>query len=441
MTTVQRYSAISKLAFPIGIALSSNLVMSLIDLAMVGRLGNRAIAAVGLSAFSFTLILAFVVGIAPAVQGLIARRRGEGSSDPICLPLNAGLLAALVVGIPLTVVCWFLTPFFFVHVSSDPEVTKIGIPFLRTLYLGIAASGMNNAFKGYWSGLEKPNVYMTIALLMDGLNILVNYILIFGHFGVHAMGATGAAVGTLSALYAGVIINAFVTHTRSKDAGFVSALPGQKLLASIMKLGLPATLQNFFYAAGYVVFLWMVGQVGTTELAAASVLVRIAEVLLLLAMSLGSASATLVSRTVGEGDMAAAAQWGWDTAKLGVLAITIMGMPLFVFPQAFLALFVSDPHTIAMAVLPLRIMAASAGLGSLIYIFAYTLYSVGYGNRVALISFATQWVLFLPAVWIVGPYLHYGLLQIWLVQAVYGALVTVLITALWADGRWKRVKV
>ena len=58
-----------------------------------------------------------------------------------------------------------------------------------------------------------------------------------------------------------------------------------------------------------------------------------------------------------------------------------------------------------------------------------------------MISFGTQWLLFLPAVWIVGPYLHYGLLQISFIQAAYGALAASLITAIWAQGRWKKIKI
>jgi MATE family multidrug resistance protein len=86
-------------------------------------------------------------------------------------------------------------------------------------------------------------------------------------------------------------------------------------------------------------------------------------------------------------------------------------------------------------------VAVTSGVGSLIYIFGYTLYSVGDGNRVVLVSFSTQWIFFLPLVWLVGPYLHSGLLQIWLVQMAYGALATSLITAIWISGRWKTIKI
>lgn len=441
MLTRERITTIYKLAYPVIIGLSSNLVMALIDLAMVGSLGNNTIAAVGLSAFSYTLVLAFVLGIEPAVQGLIARRRGEGSAEPICLSLNGGLLLALIVGIPLTIICYIFSPFFFSLISSDPEVTKIGVPYLKTLYFGIVAVGMNMAFSGYWAGMEKPKVYMSIALFMDILHIFLNYILIFGHFGAPAMGAEGAAISAVVSLYAGVVVNFAIASFRFRKDGFLNAKPDRPLLARIFQMAMPASMQEFFMSAGHITFFWMVGQVGTVELAAATVVVRITLILLLLSMALGDASATLVSRTLGEGDPEEAARWGWDAGKLGVIGISLIGLPLFLFPKFFLSIFLSDPVAISLATTPLRLVGATVGIASLVNIIAYTLYSVGDGNRVMLVSFTTTWIFFLPGVWLVGPYLGYGLLQIFLVQLAWSLLANVLLTSMWVGGRWKKIKI
>jgi MATE family multidrug resistance protein len=440
MLTWQRTSTISALAFPIGIALSSTLAMGLIDLAMVRTLGIHTIAAVGFAVYCNSLVVAFVVGIAPVVQGTVARRRGEGSAEPRCLPLNAGLLTALLVGVPVTVIGWVGSPFLFSLISSDPAVTRVGVSFLKALCLGVAAIGLNSAFKGYWYGVEKPKVFMGVVLVMSCLNFSGNLVLIHGRFGVPALGATGAAISTVISLYIGVVINFVLVRLLSRDDGFLKARPARSLVLRIFRLGLPVTLQEFTFALGYVVFLWMVGQIGTPELAAANVLIKISMVLVLLAMSLGTASATLVSKSLGAGDPAGAASWGWDAGKLGVIGISLLGVPLFLFPVQVLSVFLSDPHTISLAVLPLQMVAATTGGGSLIYIFAYTLYSVGDASRVVMVSFVSQWVLFLPAVWIVGPHLKYGLLQIWYVQMAYGALLTTLMTAIWAQGRWKTIR-
>ena len=437
MLNVSRIRTISKLALPIAIALSSTMLMALIDLAMVGTLGSVSVAAVGLAGFSSTLIFSFMLGLAPAVQGFVARRRGEGIPDAECVPLNAAIVLAVLLAVPLTIIFYFLTPFFFGMIASDPEVIDVGVPYLQVLYLGMLAVGLNSAFRGFWSAIEKPQIHMYNIIVMACLNIVLNYILIFGKFGAPALGATGAAIGTTTALFAGAMINLLLGLYFYGKQGLFRFGPSLSFIARIFQRGLPATVQEFLYSAGYIVFLWMVGIVGTAELAAASALVRITMLLVFLAMSLGSASATLVSRELGRGNPEEAYRWGWDSGKLGIILITALGLPLLAFPEWFLSIFLTDPGTVAIAIIPLQLIAVTTGIGSLIYIFAYTLVSVGDGNRVMLISFSTQWLVFLPGVWIVGPYLGYGILEIWLVQVLYGMLSTVLITSLWVGGKWK----
>jgi len=441
MLTLERTRTITRLAFPIAVALSSTFMMTLVDLFMIRRLGNNATAALGLAAFSSILVSASMTGLAPAVQGVVARRRGEGSRQSKCLPLNAGMLVALVVGLPVTILCYLGAPSYFSVISSDPQVTQIGIPVLRILYLALVALGINCAFKGYWAGMEKPRLFMAIVIGMQCINLFLDYTLIFGHFGAPALGVAGAAVATTSSVYVGTIINLSIACFSLRRDGFLQGMPKLALLIRIMKTGLPVAMQDFLFGTGYVVFFWMLGRVGTAELAAGNVLIRVTLGLVILATSLGMASATLVSRTLGEGDIPGAAQWGWDTGKLGVLVTSVLGVPLLVYPQFFLSCFLSNPHTIQMAVLPLRLVAVTTGFGSLIYIFGYVLNSVGDGHRVVLVGVGTQWFFFLPVVWIVGPYLHRSLLQIWAVQLIYGGLATILIAAIWADGRWQRIKI
>ena len=381
MITKERFGTIFKLAYPITIALSSSLIMVLIDIAMVGTTGKQC--GRGRRAGEFQLYANYGTGgrNCPGCTGTGGTPARGGLDRAGCLPLNSGLLIAVLVGVPLTILCYAATPFFFSLISSDPQVTQIGVPFLRTLYLVIAVVGMNNAFEGYWAGVERPKVYMVIVIVMNCLNILTNYVLIFGHFGAPALGARGAAIGTASSICVGAVINYVVAWFHSRRDGFLVEKPRVSLMTLVLKMGVPATMQEFFYSAGYIVFFWMIGRVGTADLAAANVLVRVTMVLVLMAMALGMTSATLVSRTVGEGNPTAAAEWGWDTAKVGVIGITLLGLPLLLFPEFFLSLFLTDPHTIAMAVIPMRLVAATTGAGSLIYIFSYTLYSVGDGNR------------------------------------------------------------
>jgi putative MATE family efflux protein len=417
------------------------MVMSLIDIAMVGRWG---ISRSRPSAWRRSAIRSSSRWWEDR-RGSARNRRQEkrrGFPEARCLPLNGGLFLALAIGVPVTAICYTFAPFFYSLLSSDPEVTRIGVPYLRMLYLAIPGWGMHMAFKGHWNGVEKSNVYMWIVLLMNVLHIAVNYVFIFGRFGVPAMGTTGAAFGSVSSLYAACLLNfviVFLLHPRAD--GFLTARPDKGTLKRIIKLSMPATTQEIFYSGGYILLFFMVGRVGTSELAVMNVQLRTSMILLTVAASLGMASATLVSRTLGEGDPTGASQWGWDAGKLAVIVSLTMGLPLVIFPRQILSIFIHDPHVVELGIIPFQILEGFAGFGSLIWSspIRFTA-SVTAAGREDLVLHAMA---LLPArgVWIVGPYLHYGLLEISYVQLAYGLLSTILITSIWADGKWKHVRI
>lgn len=437
MMDSSRFNKIMALAIPCTIAQASALLMVIVDMMMVGSLGSAEMAAIAIAGFGATLIFALVSGFAPAVQGMVARKMGESGQQLYAIPLNNSLVSILMFGLPLSVLCYWLTPLFFRAVASDPQLILLGVPYLQTLFFAVVAIGMNNAFKGYWAGMSMAKTYMFINLFTNAVNILLNYILIYGHFGAPAMGLWGAAIATVISLYLGTLIFLVTTLLRHRQYGFLRQRIEPPLVKKIFMIGLPATLQEVFFSLGYLVFFWMIGQVGTTELAAANVLVRIVMILSVFSIALGMSAATLVGQELGKGDIKAAIQWGWDVSKIGVVWVSALGLPLLFFPEFFLLLFLVDAETIQKAIVPLQMVAVTTGIGSMIYIYSYSLFSMGKGKGVFLVSFITQWFLFLPLVWIVGPYLHYGLLEIWIAQMVYGVSATAMITYLWMSNNSK----
>ncbi|WP_226938893.1 MATE family efflux transporter [Janthinobacterium sp. FT14W] len=442
MINKQRAKVIFDLAMPVTVGLSSSFIMALVDLAMVGSLGTATVAAVGVAGFAYALICALLAGVTPAVQSIVSRRMGENSSDPKCLPLNAGLLLALAGSIPLALACYFGIESAFSLVSSDPEVIRIGVPYLKILVIGIPIVGLADAFHGFWAGVGRTRIYMLNVLFVNALNALLCYVFIFGHVGVEPMGAKGAGLATTLSVFAGMIFYAVMTRIHySKNEGLLTARPSAALLKRMLQIGIPAVFQSALFALGYLVFYWIVGHMGTAELAVTNVLNRISIMMNLFAQALGMTAITLVSRTLGEGNPEAAEEWGWDIAKIGVIWITLLSAPLFLFPDYCLSIFLHDPATRAMGILPARMTGVCLGIASLIYVFASTLISLGDGKRVMIVSFSTQWLMFLPGVWVVGVFMQGGLVAITLVQLAYGALATVLLTSFWRDGRWKHIAI
>ncbi len=436
-----RTLAILKLALPTTFGLLSSFVIVLIDLAMLSSFGSGTIAAVGIAAFSYTFIVAFVIGVAPAVQGAVARMMGAAEQpDKIVNQLHAGLSLVLFIGLPISALCYWVTPAYFFAITPDPTVAQIGIPYLRTLFVAVVLVGVVQVFHGFWAGLSKTKFCMLALLFINVVKITGNYVLIFGNWGAPALGAQGASAASLLAVGLGVLLYIVVTI---KQFGFSCVMqfnPIKPVMKRLFLVGVPEMMREAFFSIGYVVFYAIVAQIGTKELAAMNILIRVALLLSVFALALGMASSTLVANAVGRRDFGDAHRWGWDVGKLGIISGTLIGLPLMFAPEWILSFYLVEPDVIALSILPLQITGACAGITSLIFIFAYTLVSIGDGNRVLLVSFTTQWVFFLPAVWLVATQLHYGLLEVWYVQTAYALLATILMTHLWRDGQWKTIQ-
>ncbi|MDH4282081.1 MAG: MATE family efflux transporter, partial [Myxococcales bacterium] len=140
-----RRRRILALALPIIGGMLSQNVLNLVDTAMVGTLGDAALAGVGLGGFANFLLSAFILGLSAGVQAMAARRVGEGRRDETAIPLNGGLLLAVVIAIPWSVLLIALAPKYFPLLAADPSVVEQGVPYLRARLFAMFAMGMNFA--------------------------------------------------------------------------------------------------------------------------------------------------------------------------------------------------------------------------------------------------------------------------------------------------------
>ena len=175
MPPKHRIATILGLALPIIGGMMSQNILNLVDTAMVGRLGNEALAATGLGGFAFFMAIATMMGLSAAVQAMAARRVGEGKLNHAAQPLNSALLLALVFGVPFSVLLIFTAPHFFPILNGDAAVSSQGIPYLQARFSTLALGGMTFAFRGYFNGVDRPIVYMRTLLITHAVNIVLNF--------------------------------------------------------------------------------------------------------------------------------------------------------------------------------------------------------------------------------------------------------------------------
>jgi len=429
------------IALPIIGGMLSQNVLNLVDIGMVSTLGDTALAATGVGSFFNYLSVAIVLGLATGVQATSSRRFGEDLDEQAALPLNGGLLLAMVVGIPLSLVLMFWAGHILAFLNDDAEVVAQGTPYLQVRLLALTAVGMNFAFRGYWSAAHLTRLYFYTIVSMHAINILLNWVLIFGNLGAPALGVTGAGMATTISIFIGLLLHVIFALRFARPAGFLRGLPQRDALRKLIDISLPNSIQQVFFSGGLVALIWILGRIGTAEVAAANVLLTLGLVLLLPAMGVGIACSSLVGRALGRKNADDAQRWGWESAALILLVNTAIGLLLLLFARPILSIFLHDTETLQLALLPLMISAVIVGIDTAGLVLMNALLGAGASHRVMKISIVLQWLLFLPLAWLVGPVLGLGLLGVWVVQAVYRLLQTLVLALNWRDDFWKDINV
>ena len=436
-----RIKRILILALPIIGGMVSQNVLNLVDMAMVGTLGDPALAAVGLGGFVTFTSQALILGISTGVQATTSRRKGEGKLDRMAVSLNAAIVLVLLVAPLLSALLFVAVPHFYPLLNDDPLVMKEGIPYLQVRVLAIVFVGMNFSFRGYWNAVDLSKLYMSTLLVMHSSNILLNYALIFGKLGAPELGVTGAGMATAISTVIGLATYVFLGFKYARSNGFLCIKPTKQEFFTLIKLSIPNSLQQLFFASGFTVLFWIIGLVGTAELAAANVLINVALVAILPGIGLGLSSATLVGQALGRKDIKDARQWGWDVVKVGVISLGILGIPMWLVPDLILGRFIYNEETLALARMPMRLVGITMAFESVGLILMNALLGAGDSKRVMMVSIGTQWLLFLPLAYLLGPILGYGLLAIWLLQGSYRSLQALVFAFMWRNDRWESIEV
>ena len=327
------------------------------------------------------------------------------------------------------------------YLNTDPAVIERGVPYIEWRLGAIVFVGMNFAFRGYWNALDLSRLYMTTLIFMHATNIVLNYVLIFGHFGAPALGVTGAGMASAISMAVGTMIYFYLGMKHVRKDGFLRRLATRAEIVSLIRISVPSGLQQLFFAAGLVAMFWIIGRISTPSLAAANVLVTVLLFAILPGLGLGLACATLVGQALGKREPEDAYQWAWDVAKVTVVLLTVLGLPMWLVPDLVSSIFIHEETTRELARWPMRIMGLTMPIEAIGFAFMHGMLGAGDARRVMMVSIGTQWLLFLPLAFVIGPVMGYGLLGVWLWQGTTRTLQSWLFMTMWRGRKWQQIEV
>lgn len=434
---------IARLSAPVMIGMLSHTMLQLVDTAMVGRLGIAPLAAVGLgSLFLHITVLAFG-SLGVGTQAITARRLGEKRIDEYPrIALNTFALA-LAVGIPVSIAGCLLSPWIFPKLAADPAVVRDGIAYMSIRFSGLFFVIGMMALGGFAYGAARVKIDMLVSIAVNGCHILLNYLLIFGHGGLPRLEVRGAAIASVISTGLGLLLYLFLVRFRilgRLPASLPRARLSRGLMARIVRISGPRAVQSVTIA-GFLVFLSLIGRIGVAELAISNIIIKAFDFSFMIGLSIGTASATLVGRSLGERNPSLAARYGWHSVAIGSLSMGIIGASFIFFPREIMGIFTSDLAAIEKGAAVFRLLGAFQFIDAAGIILSRTLQGVGSTLYVMLAEIACMGGVLVPFAYASVQIFHAGMLVTWC--AIYLYIVCFAAAMAWRfrEGGWKRIEI
>ncbi len=450
-----------RLATPTIIAMLSQSVVNEIDVVFFSHLPGAA-SSTAQAALLPSLIVLWLFGgslcaIGVGTQALVARREAEGNKEAAGAVLGNAFAFALVAGVAMTAFSQWLLPTLMEKLIAVPDVRAVAISFTRWRLWGVVSMATTMSLKAFFDGLGKTYVHLVAALTMNVLNVLFCWAFIFGNLGAPAMGADGAALGALMATWIGFFVMLlFLVRELPVYRPFALTKASSALLASILRLSIPAALATTVMMLGFGTFTKFVGHldaaqaaqvaasgVGVREAvngAATTDIVAILKLTITAAIAFGTATATLVAASLGQRRPDEAEKYAWTSVKLGLGIFGFAGLcEGYFFTESIVNFIASSPAVREAAMLPMRTMGITTPAVAVILILSEALFGAGNPRFVAVAQFAMIFGVLLPGCWLLAIQLGFGLLGIWLAAGTYCVLGALLLAWKFNRGEWKSI--
>ena len=433
-----------QLAWPSFIENLLQTMLGFVDLVFVGRLGPDAIAGVGLGNQFMYLLMVVFMGLSvgntrPGPPGRSARKDKADAERIAKQSLVIGaVLSVLIAAIGMV----FADPIIRV-MGATQEVTAIGSGFLRIVSAFSIVIALMLIAGGTLRGAGDTRTPMLITGVINIINVVLDYALIFGNFGFPELGAIGSAVATTIArgIGAGLMVYALFRHGSALSFSLRRGWAiHRESIGRILNIGGPAAAEQIIFQLGFVTFSAIAVFLGTNDLAAQQVAFNISGFSSLPAQAFGVAAITLVGQSLGARDPARAEASAWHAIKSGVIWMSVMGVGFVVWRHWLVGLYTDDPTVQQLGEMCLTFIAVSQPLQAIAVVMASALRGAGDTRATLVITSVCVWGVRVALAYLLGIVFGLGLFGVWLGWMADFVVRAALIYLRFQNGQWKTIR-
>jgi len=423
-----------KIAGPIVLAEIGWMAMGIVDTIMVGPLGPAAISAAGIGSSLFFAIAIFGMGLMLGLDALVSQSYGAQRIDDCVRWLHHGVALALVVTPAVMAITWGL------YLTIDwwglhPDIEALAGPYLRITILGTLPLLLYASFRRYLQGLHVVRPIMAALVSANLVNAAGNWMLIYGHLGMPALGVEGAAWATaLARVYMAAFLVIAIARVHRRRGAAHPHVPLRLDLARmtrLVRLGFPAASQIALEVGVFAASTTLAGRLDPAASASHQISLNLASLAFMVPLGLASSAAVRVGHAVGAGDQARTVRAGWTALATGAAITSLMGIAILLWREPMLRVFTQDSGVIEIGTGLLIIAAAFQLFDGTQAVATGVLRGIGDTRMPMIMNVIGHWVLGLPAGYLLCFSLGWGVRGLWIGLSIGLTFVAVALTLVW----------
>lgn len=445
------YRDIIRIAWPSFIELLLTQLTSMVDLMMVGSMGGKtnpeigtqALAAVGLTTQPKFLLMTAFIAMNTGVTALVARNKGTNDSKQANLIVRQGLLFTFIATVILSVLgAIFAEPMVIFMGSTEATVTKWATEYLQIQMIGFLSFALTSTITAALRAVGDSRTCMIYNLIANVVNVIFNWLLIYGNLGFPEMGVAGASLATVIGQFVAFFI-AFAVII--KGNGFLKLefklgfKPNKTVLGNMVNIGLPAMVEQLLMRAGMIIFAKTVATLGTTAYATHQVCMNIQALSFMTGQAFAVSATTLMGQSLGKRRTDMAQAYCSRTRMVGLAFSILLALVFIFFGSEIVGLYNSDPEIIEIGGQIMLFVAFLQPFQSSQFIIAGGLRGAGDTKATAVFTFITVLIV-RPAVAIALVAAGLELYGAWTAMATDQIIRSALVLWRYNSGKWKMIR-
>lgn len=436
-----------RLSFPVLLANLLQISVTVIDTYMVGDLGPISIAAIGMGNTIRLLLLITVLSISSGAISLIAQAKGSRDPKRMSFVTRQSLISGILLSIVLIIVGLSLSNplLHFMNNGGEKEAVFLGTKYLQVIFLGCPFLILHIVVNRLMQGAGDTFTPLLLTGGMVIINIILNYLFIFGCGFIPAMGIVGAALGTVFARMISVSIALIIFNSGKNVIKLLpgSWLPNKALIKDILAIGLPSGIQGIFRHGSNIVIMGLVTatELGTYGAAVLTIGIQVESLAVAPVVGMNIASTSLVGQEIGKWQTKEAYHKGNIMIILGVFVMTILIIPMVVFAPQIIHAFDPSAHPAVLAggLAYFRINTLFLPISGLAIMITGTLRGAGDTKPAMISTLIGRNLLTIGLACLFVFYLDYGSFGVWYAIVIGRVFDGIYLWIVWLGRKWMRV--